>query len=128
MAEPIKQTSILGRLKNIVAKTKRRFSWRGRIKDENVSALDARDIQRDAFTHNQNIRHNVYTPPYIELAAQLLAPEDQIFEAAARHLTSVARSRRKYAPEIRSIFAEVIANRRLSQEKLDYLTKKLEEI
>lgn len=128
MAEPIKQTSILGRLKNIVAKTKRRFSWRGRIKDENVSALDARDIQRDAFTHNQNIRHNVYTPPYIELAAQLLAPEDQIFEAAVRHLTSIAQSRRKYAPEIKSIFAEVIANRRLSQEKLDYLTKKLEEI
>lgn len=127
MAET-KKTSILGRLKNIVAKTKRRFSWRGRIKDENVSAADAKGIQYDAFTHNQNIRYNVYTPPYIELAAQLLANEDQIFEAAARHLTSIAKSRRRYAIEIKAIFAEVIAGRRLSQEKLDYLTKKSEEI
>lgn len=127
MAEA-KKASILGRLKNIVAKTKRRFSWRGRIKDENVSAGDAKGIQRDAFIHNQNIRYNVYTPPYIELAAQLLAGEDQIFEAAARHLTSIAKSRRRYAVEIRAIFAEVIAGRKLSQEKLDYLNQKLKEI
>lgn len=128
MSELVKKTSVLGRLKNIVAKTKRRFSWRGRVKDENVSALDASDIQQEAFTHNQNLRHNVYTPPYMELAAQLLAAEDQIFEAAALQLTAIAKSRRKYAPEIKSIFAEVVAGRKLSPEKIEYLTQKIKEI
>lgn len=128
MAETIKKTTLLNRLKNIVAKTKRRFSWRGRIKDDHVSALDAMDIQQEAFTHSKNIRHNVYTPPYLELSAQLLVDEQQIFEAAANHLTLIAKSRRKYAPEIKSVFAEVIAGRKLSQDKLDYLMRKLEEI
>ncbi len=128
MSESVKKTSVLGRLKNIVAKTKRRFSWRGRVKDENVSALDASDIQQEAFTHNQNLRHNVYTPPYMELAAQLLAAEDQIFEAAALQLTAIAKSRRKYAPEIKSIFAEVVAGRKLPPEKIKYLTQKIKEI
>lgn len=128
MSESVKKTSVLGRLKNIVAKTKRRFSWRGRVKDENVSALDASDIQQEAFTHNQNLRHNIYTPPYMELAAQLLAAEDQIFEAAALQLTAIAKSRRKYAPEIKSIFAEVVAGRKLPPEKIEYLTKKIKEI
>lgn len=128
MSELVKKTSVLGRLKNIVAKTKRRFSWRGRVKDENVSALDASDIQQEAFTHNQNLRHNVYTPPYMELAAQLLAAEDQIFEAAALQLTAIAKSRRKYAPEIKSIFAEVVAGRKLPPEKIKYLTQKIKEI
>lgn len=122
------KTSILGKLQNIVAKTKRRLSWRGRIKDENVSEPDARGIQQDSFTHNKNIRHNVYTPPYLELAAQLLVSEEQIFQAAANHLTAIAKSRRKYAMPIKSIFAEVIAGRRLPQEKIDYLNRKIEEI
>ncbi len=128
MAKTEKKTSILVRLKNIVAKTRRRFAWRGRVKDENVSAIDAQGIQQDAFTHNQNVRHNVYTPPYLELAAQLLVNEQQIFEAAACHLTAIAKSRRKYAPEIRAVFAEVIAGRKLSAEKLEYLEHKLNEI
>ena len=128
MAEYIKKTSILNSLKKIVAKTKRRFSWAGKVKDENVSALDAADIQREAYKHSQNIRHSVYTPPYLELSAQLLAQESQIFEAAASHLTAIAKSRRKYAPEIKTIFSEVIAGRKLSQDKLDYLTRKMEEI
>ncbi len=128
MAEADKKTSILGKLKNIVAKTRRRFSWRGRVKDENVSAVDAQGIQQDAFTHNQNVRHNVYTPPYMELAAQLLVHEQQIFEAAACHLVAIARSRRKYTPEIKAVFAEVIAGRKLPQEKLEYLERKMNEI
>lgn len=128
MAEYIKKTSILNSLKNIVAKTKRRFSWGGKIKDDNVSALDAADIQREAYKHSQNIRHNTYTPPYLELSAQLLVQDSQIFEAAANHLTLIAKSRRKYASEIKAIFAEVIAGRKLSADKLDYLTRKMNEI
>ena len=123
-----KKTSVLSRLKNIVAKTKRRLSWRGRVKDENVSALDAADIQRQSSKYNQNVRYTTYTPPYLELAAQLLVYEDQIFRAAASHLTLIAKSRRKYAPEIKAVFAEVIAGRKLSPEKIAYLSKKLEEI
>ena len=128
MAANEKKVSILSRLKNIVSKTKRLMSWRAKIKDENVSAFDARDIQQDIYTHNKNIRHNTYTPPYIELAAQLLVHEQQIFEAAATKLTAIAKTRRKYAPEIKSIFAEVIAGRKLSEEKINYLNKKIEEI
>ena len=128
MAEIIKKASILTRLKHIVTKTKRRFSWRSQIKDDVVTALDASDIQQDVYNHSQNIRHNVYTPPYIELAAQLLVHEQQIFEAAANHLTTIAKSRRKYTNEIKSIFAEVIAERKLSNEKEEYLNRKLKEI
>lgn len=128
MAEVIKKTSILTKLKHIVTKTKRRFSWRSQIKDEIVTALDASDIQQDVYNHAKNIRHNVYTPPYMELAAQLLVHEQQIFEAAANHLTTIAKSRRKYANEIKSIFAEVIAGRKLSAEKEEYLNRKLKEI
>lgn len=128
MAEYIKKTSILNSLKNIVAKTKRRLSWVGKVKDENVSALDAADIQREVYKRSHNIRHSTYTPPYIELSAQLLAQEDQIFAAAANHLTLIAKSRRKYAPEIKAIFSEVINGRKLSQDKLEYITRKLEEI
>lgn len=128
MAETIKKTSILNRLKNIVTKTRRMLSWRKKIKDEYVTAFDARDIQQDIYNHIKNIKHNTYTPPYIELAAQLLVSEQQIFEAAATHLTTIAKSRKKYANEIKSIFAEVIAGRKLSEEKINYLNKKMEEI
>ena len=128
MAEVIKKTSILNRLKNIVTKTRRMLSWRGKIKDEQVSAFDARDIQQDVYNHIKNIKHNTYTPPYIELAAQLLVSEQQIFEAAATHLTTIAKSRSKYADEIKSIFAEVIAGRKLSEEKINYLNNKINEI
>ncbi len=128
MTEVIKKSSILNRLKNIVMKTRRMLSWRGKIKDEYVSAFDARDIQQDIYNHTKNLKHNTYTPPYIELAAQLLVNEQQIFEAAATHLTTIAKSRIKYADEIKSIFAEVIAGRKLSEEKINYLNKKMEEI
>lgn len=128
MTEVIKKSSILNRLKNIVMKTRRMLSWRGKIKDEYVSAFDARDIQQDVYNHTKNLKHNTYTPPYIELAAQLLVNEQQIFEAAATHLTTIAKSRIKYADEIKSIFAEVIAGRKLSEEKINYLNKKMEEI
>lgn len=128
MTEVIKKSSILNRLKNIVMKTRRMLSWRGKIKDEYVSAFDARDIQQDIYNHTKNLKHNTYTPPYIELAAQLLVSEQQIFEAAATHLTTIAKSRTKYADEIKSIFAEVIAGRKLSEEKINYLNKKMEEI
>ena len=102
--------------------------WTGGAAAGLLGALDAADIQREAYKHSQNIRHSVYTPPYLELSAQLLAQESQIFEAAASHLTAIAKSRRKYAPEIKTIFSEVIAGRKLSQDKLDYLTRKMEEI
>ena len=128
MAEVIKKTSVLNRLKNIVMKTRRMLSWRGKIKDEYVSAFDARDIQQDIYNHTKNLKHNTYTPPYIELAAQLLVNEQQIFEAAATHLTTIAKSRTKYASEIKSIFAEVIAGRKLSEEKINYLNNKINEI
>ena len=128
MAEVIKKTSVLNRLKNIVMKTRRMLSWRGKIKDEYVSAFDARDIQQDIYNHTKNLKHNTYTPPYIELAAQLLVDEQQIFEAAATHLTTIAKSRTKYASEIKSIFAEVIAGRKLSEEKINYLNNKINEI
>lgn len=128
MAEAIKKTSILNRLKNIVTKTRRMLSWRKKIKDEYVTAFDARDIQQDIYNHIKNIKHNTYTPPYIELAAQLLVSEQQIFEAAATHLTTIAKSRKKYADEIKSIFAEVIAGRKLSEEKINYLNNKISEI
>ena len=127
MAEVIKKTSVLNRLKNIVMKTRRMLSWRGKIKEEYVSAFDARDIQQDIYNHNKNLKHNTYTPPYIELAAQLLVSEQQIFEAAATHLTTIAKSRTKYANEIKSIFAEVIAGRKLSEEKINYLNDRMSE-
>ena len=128
MTEVIKNQSILNRLKNIVTKTRRMLSWRNKIKDEHVSVFDARDIQQDVYNHAKSIKHNTYTPPYIELSAQLLVSEQQIFEAAATHLTTIAKSRGKYASEIKSIFAEVIAGRKLSEEKINYLNKKIEEI
>ena len=128
MVAVIKKTSILNRLKNIVTKTRRMLSWRAKIKDEHVSAFDARDIQQDVYNHTKNIKHNTYTPPYIELAAQLLVNEQQIFEAAATKLTTIAKSRKKYANEIKSIFTEVIAGRKLSEEKMNYLNAKIDEI
>ena len=128
MVEIIKHSAILNKLKNIVAKTRRMLSWRGKIKDEQVSAFDARGIQQDIYNHIKNIRHTTYTPPYIELAAQLLVSEQQIFEAAANQLTTIAKSRKKYASEIKSIFTEVIAGRKLSTEKINYLNDRINEI
>ncbi len=128
MVAVMKKTSILHRLKNIVTKTRRMLSWRAKIKDEHVNAFDARDIQQDIYNHTKNIKHNTYTPPYIELAAQLLVNEQQIFEAAATKLTTIAKSRKKYANEIKSIFTEVIAGRKLSEEKINYLNAKIDEI
>ena len=128
MVKAIKKTTILNRLKNIVMKTRRMLSWRAKIKDEHVSPFDAKDIQQDIYNHTKNLKHNTYTPPYLELAAQLLVNEEQIFEAAATHLTTIAKSRTKYASEIKSIFAEVIAGRKLSEEKINYLTDRMNEI
>ena len=128
MVQVIKKTSILNRLKNIVAKTKRMLSWRSKTKYDHVSSFDARDIQQDIYNHFKNVKYNTYTPPYIELAAQLLVKEQQIFEAAATHLTTIAKSRSKYADEIKSIFTEVIANHKLSEEKINYLNNKIDEI
>ena len=128
MVVVVKKSSILNRLKNIVSKTRRMLSWRNKIKDEQVTAFDARDIQEDVYNHTKNIKHNTYTPPYIELAAQLLVNEQQIFEAAATKLTTIAKSRKKYADEIKSIFSEVIAGRKLSEEKLNYLNSRIKEI
>lgn len=113
-----------------MAKTKRRFlsSPKAKLRDENISEAEAVTIQKDAHFRSSHIKHNTYTAPYLELSAQLLAEEDQIFKAAANHLASIAKVRRKYAPAIRAIFAEIIANRKLSSEKLDYLTRKLDDI
>ena len=128
MVKTIKKSSILNRLKNIVMKTRRMLSWRAKIKSEHVSPFDAKEIQQDIYNHTKNLKHNSYTPPYLDLAAQLLVNEEQIFEAAATHLTTIAKSRIKYSSEIKSIFAEVIAGRKLSEEKINYLTDRLNEI
>lgn len=124
-------SSLLNSLKNIVAKTKRRFFGASAhlLNDDKVSFEEATDIQREAYI--KSLKRSIKpdrTPPYLELAAQLLADEPQIFEAAAHHLTAIAKSRRKYAPEIKAIFAEIIANKKLSQEKLDYINARINEI
>ena len=122
------KSSLLSKLKNIFIRARRRFSWRGQIKGMDTSALDACDIQDDVFIHTKNVKHNTYTPPYMELAAQLLASEQQIFEAAATHLVSTAKARPKYSAEIKCIFTEIISEHKLSQEKIEYLTQKINEI
>ena len=128
MATP--KTSVITKLKTIMAKTKRRFlgSPKAKLRDENVTVNEAIDIQKDVYYRSQHIKDKSYTPPYMELAAQLLADEEQIFKAAANHLAAIAQTRRKYAEPIKAIFAEVIANRKLSEEKLDYINRKLNEI
>lgn len=123
--------SILDNLKNIVAKTKRRFFGASprRQSDDKISFEEASDIQKEAYTKSrQRNKKSEKTPPYMELAAQLLADEAQIFQAAANHLTSIASARPKYKAPIKAIFAEVIANRRLSQEKMDYIKRKLNDL
>lgn len=124
------KTLVISKLKNIVTKTKRRFlgSAKAKLRDENVSATEAVDIQKDVYLRSQHIENKKNTPPYMELSAQLLADETQIFEAAANHLTAIAQNRHKYAEPIKSIFAEVIANRRLNEEKLEYIKRKLNDI
>jgi len=124
-------STLISSLKTIVAKTKRRFfgasSWRQ--SDDKISFSEATDIQKEAFA--KSLKRNLKsqrTPPYLELSAQLLAEETQIFTAAANHLVAIAKSRRKYAPEIKAIFAEIIANRRLSDEKLTYINNKIKEL
>ena len=124
----LKKASLLNRLKNIFTRARRRFSWRGQIKGMDVSALDACDIQDDVFAHMQHVKHNTFTPPYMELAAQLLVPEQQIFEAAVAHLIATAKARPKYAEEIKNIFVEVISEQKLPTEKQEYLTRKISEI
>ena len=126
-----KTSSVLDSLKNIVAKTKRRFFGASprRQSDDKVSFAEASDIQKEAFTKSKSRNcKSEKTPPYMELAAQLLAEETQIFQAAANHLTSIAIARPKYKSQIKSIFAEVMTNRRLSPEKLDYIKSKLTDI
>lgn len=122
MKKLIKTKPLLLKLKNILTRAKRRFSWRGQFKDNEMSAIAANDIQEDVYKHTKNIRNDIFTPPYMELAAQLLVPEQQIFEAAAEHLQATAKIRPKYALEIKSIFAEIIAARKLSEERVAYLT------
>ncbi len=131
MKKTIASSILLKSLKNIVAKTKRRFFGASArpLSDEKISFEEAADIQKEAYI--KSLKRSIKpdrTPPYLELAAQLLAEEPQIFEAAAHHLTAIAKSRRKYAPEIKSIFAEIIANKKLSQEKLDYINARINEI
>ncbi|MCQ2741065.1 MAG: hypothetical protein MJ210_02990 [Alphaproteobacteria bacterium] len=128
MKKIIKTPPLLLKLKNIFTRAKRRFSWRGQIKDSEISAIDANDIQKDVYNHTKNIRNDVFTPPYMELAAQLLASEQQIFEASAEHLAATAKVRKKYAPEIKSIFAEIIASKKLSEERIGYLARLLSEM
>ncbi|MBR4105789.1 MAG: hypothetical protein IKK52_00620 [Alphaproteobacteria bacterium] len=124
-------SSIINSMKNIMAKTKRRFFGASArtIKDEKVTFEEAVDIQKEAYSKSikRSSKQNC-TPPYMELSAQLLAEETQIFQAAANHLAAIAASRPKYAQAIKSIFAEVIANRRLSAEKLEYIKRKLDNI
>lgn len=124
------KTLVISKLKNIVTKTKRRFlgSAKAKLRDENVSVTEAVDIQKDVYQRSQHIENKKITPPYMELSAQLLADETQIFEAAANHLAAIAQTRHKYAEPIKSIFAEIIANRRLSEEKLEYIKRKLNDI
>ncbi len=131
MKKTIASSILLKSLKNIVAKTKRRFFGASArpLSDEKISFEEAADIQKEAYIKSLKRSSKAeYTPPYLELAAQLLAEEPQIFEAAAHHLTAIAKSRRKYAPEIKAIFAEIIANKKLSQEKLDYINARINEI
>lgn len=131
MKKTIASSILLKSLKNIVAKTKRRFFGASArpLSDEKISFEEAADIQKEAYIKSiKRSSKSECTPPYLELAAQLLADEPQIFEAAAHHLTAIAKSRRKYAPEIKSIFAEIIANKKLSQEKLDYINARINEI
>lgn len=124
-------SSVISSLKNIVAKTKRRFFGASdrMQKDEKVTFEEAVDIQKEAYSKSikRSSKQNC-TPPYLELSAQLLAEEAQIFQAAVNHLAGIASARKKYAPAIKSIFAEVIANRRLSAEKLEYIKRKLDDI
>lgn len=122
-----KASSIIDNLKNIVAKTKRRFFGASprRQSDDKISFDEAADIQKEAYVKSRKRIKSEKTPPYMELAAQLLADEVQIFQAAANHLADIAAARPKYKAPIKAIFAEVIANRRLSQEKMDYIKRKL---
>jgi hypothetical protein len=123
-------TSVLGKLKSIVAKTKKRFfgASKNNIKDEYITFSQAVDIQKEAFLKSNKTIKKSYTPPYLELEAQLLANEYQVFQAAANHLVLIAKKRPKYKNQIKSVFAELLANPKLSQQKNDYLSEKLEEI
>ena len=123
--------SILNTLKNIASKAKRRFFGASTHskRDDSISSQEASDIQKEAYIKGMKRAYKPErTPPYLELSAQLLADEPQIFQAAVDHLASIATARKKYASEIKAIFAEVIAGRKLSEEKSEYIKRKLEEI
>ena len=124
-------SKLIDSLKNIVTKAKRRFFFLSStpMNNEKLSFDEASNIQKDAYV--KSVKRSVKkerTPPYMELAAQLLADEEQIFKAAANHLAGIAMSRPKYKAQIKAIFAEVVANRKLSKEKSDYINSKINNI
>lgn len=89
-----------------------------------LSESAAKKLQKTAYDDMKHVVDNiVFSPPYLEIAKQLDAHNEQVFTAALSSLVSIATNYRKYKVEI----VKILSKKHL-EPKLDLaLKKKLEQ-
>ena len=93
-----------------------------------ISAPKAKKLQKEFFEQkNKNLSKQI-TPPFLEIADQLEAEDDQVFHAAVYNLGLVALAQKKYRKEILNILGEYAENKRKTQEQRAYVQEKIDEI
>lgn len=124
----ISKISILNKIKSLVRKTGHAVLWRGQTKENDISEKIAQKIQKNSYDISQRVAKDTFAPPYLELAEQLQVDEDQIFNAAVYNMTNIALVREKYRADILDIFKKFADDDSKSQEKREYVRKKMYQI
>ncbi|MDR1694163.1 MAG: hypothetical protein LBR70_03105 [Lactobacillaceae bacterium] len=123
-----KQFAIINKIKSIVKRKEAKAVIKS-ANQETISQKIANRIQQTAFEHlKAKVKKEGYTAPYIMVAEQLGAENNQIFCAAVYTLSRMAINSKAHRGPILDILSKSLADNSGNREKSNYISKKLAEI
>lgn len=117
------QFAIINKIKCLVKKTSSSF-FKHR-KNPGISEDIAKKIQKTAYDLSRKETKDVVSPPYLDIAEQLQADDDQIFRAAVYNMTDIAINEERYAAEIIKLLENTAYQCHRTPKQLEYVNGKV---
>ena len=94
-------------------------------KDKDITPNDAEKIQKASYALNNAEIKKRYTPPYVNMLADLENPDKQVFEASLYYLTKIAIKKSRYREDIVKNMHERLQNKSLNPEYKDAIKQQI---
>ena len=130
MQKNLEPSSFMCKIQSLISSTGHKILRKDKSKSKNIGISEkiAIKIQKNSYDISKQQAKDTFTPPYLEIAEQLQAENEQIFNSAVFNLVNIAINRKKFTSKIVDLLNSELANNRLCDERKDYIKLKLSQI